>query len=132
MNTFVGIGNLTDDPTMRYTESGKAVTSFSIAINNGRTSDGEERPPTYLDIVAWERLAETTAEYLRKGKKCAVQGSITVEKYEDKEGVKRTKWRIRATNVEFLSPRDESDEDKPVRPQTKRASTRDDLDDLPF
>ena len=131
MNSGVWIGNLTADPEMRYTENGKTVTSFSIAINNGRTSDGEERPPTYLDIVAWERLAETTAEHLRKGKKCAVQGAITVEKYEDKEGVKRTKWRIRATNVEFLSPRDDIDE-KPARSQTKRASTRDDLDDLPF
>jgi single-strand DNA-binding protein len=140
VNTGVWIGNLTDDPEMRYTESGKAVTSFSIAINNGRDSNGEERPPTYLDIVAWERLAETTAEFLSKGKKCAVEGSITVDKYTDKEGNKRTKWRIRARNVEFLSPREDRDDDEPrrrpannSRPASRRpAPVDDDLSDLPF
>lgn len=135
MNTGVWIGNLTADPEMKYTENGKAVTSFSIAINNGRDSSGEERPPTYLDIVAWERLAETTAEFLSKGKKCAVMGSIQVDKYEDREGVKRQKYRIRASNVEFLSPREERDE-RPAnsRPaQSRRPAPRDDdLDDLPF
>jgi single-strand DNA-binding protein len=138
VNTFIGIGNLTADPEMRYTESGKAVTSFSIAINNGRTPDGEERPPTYIDVVAWERLAETTAEYLSKGKKCAVMGAITVDKYTDNEGVKRVKWRIRANNVEFLSAREDGDkarsknDDERPPQQSRRAAPRDDLDDLPF
>jgi len=129
MNFWIGIGNLTDDPTMRYTESGKAVTSFSIAINNGRTPEGEDRPPTYIDVVAWEKLAENCAEYLRKGKKAAVSGPITVEKYTDKEDIKRVKFRIRAVNVEFLSPRSENDDE----PRTARRSVpRDDADGIPF
>jgi single-strand DNA-binding protein len=134
VNSCIFIGNLTADPEMRYTESGKAVTSFSIAINNGRTPDGEDRPPTFLDIVAWDRLAETTAEFLRKGKKVAVQGAVTVDKWTDNEGVKRQKYRIRANNVEFLSPRDDNDEHaaRPQQQQTRRAAPRDDLDDLPF
>jgi single-strand DNA-binding protein len=137
VNSWIGIGNLTDDPQMRYTEGGKAVTSFSIAINNGKTPDGEDRPPTYIDVVAWERLAETTADYLSKGKKCAVMGQITVDKYEDKEGVKRVKFRIRATNVEFLSPREDRDEERPARrprddDRPTRRAPREDLSDLPF
>jgi single-strand DNA-binding protein len=143
LNNWIGIGNLTDDPEMRYTESGSAVTSFSIAINNGKDKSGEERPPTYIDVVTWEKLAENCAEYLRKGKKCAVSGPITVDKYEDREGVKRTKYRIRAMNVEFLSPRSDDDEqprrrssrddDLPRQQQSSRRSApRDDLDDLPF
>ena len=132
MNSWTGIANLTADPEMRFTESGKAVTSFSIAINNGKDREGEERPPTYIDVVAWERLAETCAEYLRKGKKCAVVGAITVEDYTDKEGVKRRKYRIRANNVEFLSPRSEDDERPTAARRTRRPEPRDDLDDLPF
>ena len=136
MNTWFGIGNLTSDPEIRYTESGKAVASFSIAINNGKDRDGDERPPTYIDVVAWERLAETVGEYLSKGKKCAVLGQITIEDYTDREGVKRRKYRIRANSVEFLSPRNEDDDDRPRRSSSNRSSSRrapdDNLDDLPF
>ena len=138
MNHCVFIGNLTADPEMKYTDSGKAVTSFSIAINNGRTPDGEERPPTYVDIVAWERLAETTAEFLSKGKKCAVVGQLVIEKYEDRDGIKRQRARIRANNVEFLSPREDRDDAPRSRPSNDRPASRrpaprdDDLDDLPF
>jgi single-strand DNA-binding protein len=132
VNNWIGIGNLTANPEMRYTEGGKAVTSFSIAINNGKTPDGEERPPTYIDVVTWEKLAENCAEYLRKGKKVAVSGPINVDKYTDSEGVKRVKYRIRALQVEFLSPRsDNDDEDAPARPARKSAP-RSNLDDLPF
>lgn len=127
MNNWIGIGNLTDDPEMRYTESGKAVTQFSIAIDNGKDPEGNERPPTYIDVVAWENLGERCAEYLRKGKKCAVSGPITVDKYEDRDGVKRVKYRIRAMKVEFLSPRDQAE-----RPAPRRPAPREDLDNLPF
>jgi len=133
MNHWFGIGNLTSDPEVRYTEGGKSVASFSIAINNGRDKDGDERPPTYIDVVAWERLADNCGEYLRKGRKCAVMGQITVDKYTDSEGVKRVKYRIRANNVEFLSPREESDDDSSRRkPPPAKSSPRSDLDDLPF
>jgi single-strand DNA-binding protein len=111
-NTWHGIGNLTADPEVRYTESGKAVTNFSIAINNGRSRDGEELPPTYIDVVAWEKLAELVGEYLRKGKKVFVSGPIQIDKYE-KDGQTIRRWKIRARDVEFLSPR--SEESKPER-----------------
>lgn len=132
MNTWIGIGNLTADPEMRYTEGGTAVCTFSIAINNGKDKNGEERPPTYIDVQAWEKLAENCSEYLRKGKKAAVSGPITVDKWEDAEGVKRVKYRIRAFNVEFLSPRSE-DEDRPPRSQSRPARDTFDPDDpIPF
>ena len=133
MNTCTFIGNLTSEPVMRYTGDGKPVTSFSIAINNGKTKTGEDRPPTYVDIVAWEKLAELCAEYLRKGRKCAVVGQLTFEDWE-KDGVKHRSTKIRAREVEFLSPRD--DNQAPLStgtPQrTASRSERDELDDLPF
>jgi single-strand DNA-binding protein len=119
---------------MRYTETGTAVTSFSIAINNGKDKNGEDRPPTYIDVQAWEKLAENCAEYLRKGKKVAVVGPITVDKWTDNDGNKRQKYRIRAMNVEFLSPREKDDNEPQRKPssQSRRPAPRDDFDDLPF
>ena len=127
MNSWTGIGNLTKDPELRFTQSGTPVCSFSIAINNGKDKEGEDRPPTYIDVTAWDKLGENCAEYLRKGKKCAVVGPINVEDYE-KDGVKRRSYKIRAFSVEFLSPREEGE----TTTKTKRAAPQDDLKDLPW
>lgn len=135
-NSWHGIGNLTDDPEMRYTPQETPVVSFSIAINNGRDKNGEDREPTYLDIEAWERLAENVAEYCRKGSKVFVEGPIQVDKWVDREsGTKRKSYKIRAFKVEFLTPKSREDgEERPARTNTRptRRAPRDDLDDLPF
>ena len=145
MNRWFGIGNLTADPEMRYTPQGTEVTNFSIAINNGRDRDGNDREPTYVDIVAWEKTAENVAEYCRKGNKVAIEGALQIDKWKDDDGNPRKKYVIRAFSVEFLTPRPQGDDDRPrdrdrssrradvdrdTRP-TRRAP-RDDLDDLPF
>ena len=140
MNRWFGIGNLTDDPEMRYTPQGTAVTSFSIAINNGRDRDGNDREPTYVDITAWEKTAENVAEYCRKGNKVAIEGALQIDKWTDQEtGAKRKKYLIRAFSVEFLTPRSrDDDDDRPARRPARqddrpaRRAPRDDLDDLPF
>jgi len=145
VNRWFGIGNLTDDPEMRYTPQGTPVTSFSIAINNGRDRDGNDREPTYVDITAWEKTAENVAEYCRKGNKVAIEGALQIDKWTDQEsGQKRKKYLIRAFSVEFLTPRSRDDEDRPPRrdrdddrPARRndapaRRAPRDDLDDLPF
>ena len=113
MNIWVGIGNLTRDPEMRYTGDGTAVTNFAIAINEGKDNSGRDRPPTYVEIEAWEKTGENVAEYLRKGSKCAVQGALKMDQWEDKEtGQKRTKYKIRAFSVEFLTPKAQDDDDR--------------------
>lgn len=148
MNRWFGIGNLTDDPEMRYTPQGTPVTSFSIAINNGRDRDGNDREPTYVDITAWEKTAENVAEYCRKGNKVAIEGALQVDKWKDQEtGQNRKKYLIRAFSVEFLTPRERDDDgprrssrddDRPRRSSSRdddrprRREPRDDLDDLPF
>lgn len=100
VNLVLASGNLTRDPEMRYTPSGKAVTSFSIAVNEG---SGERRTTEFLDCEAWEKLAETVAEYCRKGRKVLVTGSYTTQKWDDKTThQKRQKVVIKCRNVEFL------------------------------
>lgn len=105
MNLAIISGNLTADPELRYGDTGTAVCSFSVAINEGRGKDGVEREPTYIDVTCFEKLAENTAEYLRKGKKALVQGRLDTEKWNDREtGKPRKRVRIIASRVEFLSP----------------------------
>lgn len=122
MNIVVLTGNLTKDPEMRYTPEGKAVTEFRIAVNEG---SGERRTTEYFDCVAWERLAETVAEYTRKGRKVLVNGSLKTETWTNKQGQKQTTPKIRCRNVEFLDAKQVSD-----TPEARPAD--DDLTGLSF
>jgi len=125
VNLVIATGNLTRDPEMRYTNSGKAVTQFSIAINEG---SGERRTTEYLDCVAWEKLAELVAEYTRKGRKVLVTGSLATEKWDDKKtGAKRSKTIVKCRSVEFL---DRRPEDLVTQPEAPADVT--DLADLSF
>ncbi len=94
-------GNLTRDVVLRRVPSGAAVAEFAVAVNE-RTKGGEERA-TFVDVVAWERQAETCAEYLRKGSPVLVEGRLTMESWEAKDGTKRTRLKVTAERVHFLS-----------------------------
>lgn len=123
MNLYVATGNLTRDPEVRYTATGKTVTSFRIAINDGR---GENRTTLFLNVEAWEKLGETVGEYCRKGSKVAVTGSLQPDEYTDRNKVEHKGVKISARNVEFLDRREASD------PPPQPAVQDDDLTDLPF
>jgi len=112
VNKVILIGNLGQDPELRYTQSGKAVTTFSIATNERfRTRDDEFRERTeWHRIVAWEGTAERCARYLSKGNGCYVEGRLQTREWEDKEGVKRRTTEVVAQNVQFLGgPRADGD-----------------------
>ena len=99
MNKWVGIGRLTRAPELRRTGTGKAVATFTLAIDDGY---GEKNKSTdFIDIVAWEGLGENCAKYLDKGSKVAVAGKIKKRSYE-KDGHKLWVTEIRAQDVEFL------------------------------
>lgn len=111
VNQVFLVGRLGKDPELLYTQSGKAICKFSLATNRlgrrGTEPQGEEPPPDWHRVVAWERLAETCGKYLSKGKQVAVVGAIRYDKYTDKEGVTKYFTEIRAQNVTFLSPKAE-------------------------
>jgi single-strand DNA-binding protein len=113
LNKIMLIGNLGRDPEMSYTQSGKAVTKFTIAVNR-RTKDrdtGERREETqWFNIVAWEQLAETCNSYLHKGSKVYIEGRMTSRKYTDKDGVERTVWDVIAEGMEMLDPKASQDQ----------------------
>lgn len=91
MNDCEFIGNLTKDPVIRNTKTGKAVASFSIATNRDYvTPQGEKKQLTdYVNVVAWGELASAVSQYLQKGKRVLVQGRQSTRSYDDPQGQKR-------------------------------------------
>ncbi|MBD2848005.1 single-stranded DNA-binding protein [Paenibacillus sp. IB182496] len=112
LNRTILIGRLTRDPEMRYTPSGVAVTQFTLAVDRPFTSGSGEREADFIPIVTWRQLAETCANYLRKGRLTAVEGRIQVRNYENNEGRRVYVTEVIADNVRFLeSNRDSRGED---------------------
>jgi single-strand DNA-binding protein len=104
LNRVYLLGNLTRDPDVRYTPKGTAVTDMAMAINEVyRAQDGQEREEvTYVDVVAWGRQAETCGQFLTKGSPVLVEGRLQLDKWEDKDGQKKSRLRVRADRVQFL------------------------------
>ena len=102
LNRVILIGRLTKDPELRYTPSGVAVTQFTLACDRPFTAQGGEREADFIPIVTWRQLAETCANYLRKGRLTAVEGRIQVRNYENNEGRRVYVTEVIADNVRFL------------------------------
>ena len=87
-NRVTLIGNLGQDPELKTTETGKKVTHFTLATDDGyKNSDGQKvSETTWHNIVAWNGLAEIAGKYLKKGRQVAVEGRIVYRTYEDKKG----------------------------------------------
>ncbi len=81
-NKVILVGNLTRDPEIRYVGSGSAVTKFRIAVNPNKR-DAKPEDTMYVDIVAWERLAETCNTFLKKGSPVLVEGRLSIRSYDD-------------------------------------------------
>lgn len=110
MNKVVLIGRLARDPEVRYTQSGKAVTSFTLAADRRVRKDTEaQQTVDFIPIVAWDKLAEICGNYLAKGRKTAVEGRIQVRSYEAKDGAKRYVTEVIAESVEFLGDKGTGD-----------------------
>ncbi len=112
LNKVLIIGRLGRDPEMRYTPSGKPVTTFSVATSrNWTTSEGERRIETeWFNIVAWGNLAEICKQYLTKGQLVYIEGRLQTRHWDDNEGVKHTSVEIVANEMIMLSERRDSDE----------------------
>ncbi len=108
LNKVLLMGNLTKDPEVRYIPSGKAVCELGLAINeNYKGKDGNTvEQAVFVDVVVWDRQAETCGQYLHKGSPVMVEGRLQLDKWKTKEGENRSRLRIRADRVQFLgSPR---------------------------
>ena len=99
------IGRLGRDPEIRYTQSGKAVASFSLACSEKR---GGEESTEWVNIVAWEKLAEICGQYLTKGSLVFISGRMQTRKWQDKDGNDRYTTEIVAREMKMLDGKKDS------------------------
>ena len=127
LNKVMIIGNLGRDPEMRYTPSGRPVTTFSVATSRTwNTADGEKRVETeWFNVVAWSSLAEICKQYLSKGQQVYIEGRLQTRQWDDAEGKKHTAVEIVASEMIMLGDRRESAE---ASPDSEAA----DEDEFPF
>ncbi|MHB8171671.1 MAG: single-stranded DNA-binding protein [Thermincolia bacterium] len=106
LNRIILIGRLTKDPELRYTTTGKAVASFTLAVDRPFKNQQGEREADFIPVVVWGPQAESCANYLSKGKLAAVDGRIQVRSFDGQDGQKRWVTEVVAENVRFLSPKE--------------------------
>ena len=111
LNKVMIIGRLGRDPEMRYTPSGKPVTTFSVATHRSwNTSEGERRTETeWFNVVAWGNLAEICNEYLAKSRLVYIEGRLQTRHWDDAEGTKHTSVEIVANEMIMLEERRETE-----------------------
>ena len=127
MNNITLLGRLTKDPELKYSQSGKAFTKFSIAVTREFNRDEAD----FINCIAWEKRAETICEYLRKGKRIALQGRLSVRSYE-KDG--ETKWitEVIVDKFEFVDSNNNTQNETNDNTQSTENPDIDDKDDFPF
>ncbi|OIP26188.1 MAG: single-stranded DNA-binding protein [Dehalococcoidia bacterium CG2_30_46_9] len=107
LNKVMLIGNVGNDPEMRYTPGGNPVTSFSVATNRRYTdSNGETKEETeWFRVIAWRKLAESCNQFVTKGKRVYVEGRLRTRNWEGQDGQKRVSVEVVANRVLFLDRR---------------------------
>ena len=132
LNNVIIMGRLTRDPELRRTQSGTAVTSFTMAVDRDFKSQSGEKETDFIDVVAWRNTGEFAAKYLAKGRMAAVEGRIQVRDWQDKDGNKRKTTEVVADNVYFADSKRDS---KPQESRTVDDQEFDEIEDdgdLPF
>ena len=101
LNKIFIMGRLTRDPELRRTQSGTAVTSFSLAVDRDFKSQSGEKETDFIDVVAWRSTAEFVAKYFTKGRMAVVEGRLQIRDWKDKDGNNRRSAEVVADNIYF-------------------------------
>ena len=105
MNKLTIIGNLTRDPELRTTSAGKEVCTFTVAVNRRKTGNNQQPEADFFRVSAWDGLAKSCGQFLAKGRKVAVVGSVSVHTFQAHTGETKAQLEVNASDVEFLSPK---------------------------
>ncbi|MFC1475259.1 single-stranded DNA-binding protein [Candidatus Zixiibacteriota bacterium] len=140
VNKAILIGRLGKDPELRYTSSGKAVATFSLATNERWTGqDGQKQESTtWHNIVVWGKQAEVIKEYMSKGRQLYIEGRISNRSYDDKDGNKKYISEVVVQNFQFIGDKGDSSsggyskDSASSAPSPPPPDTASDDDDLPF
>ncbi|NLJ80419.1 MAG: single-stranded DNA-binding protein [Firmicutes bacterium] len=129
LNKIILIGRLVADPQLRYTQTGIAVTNFTLAVNRSFVSQSGEREADFIDIVTWRKQAEVCANHLNKGRLVAVEGRLQIRSYEDQNGIRRKAAEVVANQVRFL---DRARDSGSGEYESAEEPSESEFDDVPF
>jgi len=141
INRTILVGRMTKDCDLRYTQSGKAVGNFTLAVNRPFKTNGEQQAD-FINCTVWDKGAENLANYMKKGSQVGVDGRIQTRTFEAKDGKTVFVTEVIADSVQFLEPKDQSNkqqssqeqpnkqEEDPFKNNGKPIDISD--DDLPF
>lgn len=129
LNKIIVLGRLTRDPELKFTNNGTPVAKFSIANNKSYTSNSEKKEEvSFFNCVAWSKLAELIEKYCTKGNLIGIEGRLQQRRWETAEGQPRSVVEIIADNVQFLTPKQEHQQQAPDAQDDNPFSD----DDIPF
>lgn len=125
INKVILVGNLGNDPEVRYSQSGSAIATISVATSESwKDKDGNQQERTeWHRVKAFGRLAEIMGEYLKKGRQVYIEGSLRTEKYTDKAGVEKYATDIIADEMQMLGGNPGEGQDKAQAPRPQRGTT---------
>lgn len=107
INTIVIMGRLTFEPELKVTPGGAEVLNFQVACDRGYQKQGEERKADFIDCVAWNQTAQFISKYFHKGSMIALNGSLTVENYTNKNGEKRKSVAVTVRDASFCGSKND-------------------------
>src|SRR5690606_34690823 len=137
INRVVLVGRLTKDPDLRFTPSGVAVATFTLAVNRPFTNQKGERDADFIQVIVWRKAAEAVANYLRKGSLAGVDGRIQTRSYEAQDGRRVYVTEVVAESVQFLESNKSQEESHRQQPTAQNPFANDGTvgisdEDLPF
>ncbi len=134
LNKVMIIGHLGRDPEMRYTPSGRPVTTFTVATSRSwNTVDGERHTETeWFNIVAWGNLAEICKQYLTKGQQVYIEGRLQTRKWDDKDGNRHYTTEVVAQEMMMLGDRKDNNQNHAEETNETDMLTDVDEDEFPF
>ena len=139
MNKLMIIGNVTREPELRTSTTGKQVCNFTVAVNRRKANPDGSHDADFFRVSAWDQLCDLCQKFVTKGKKVCVVGSIGVHVYANAKGEPAANMEVKADEVEFLSPREQTEIQAQIQP-VQEAEKRDEqtgfqavvTDELPF
>ena len=102
MNNWIGLGRLVWDPETNYTQQGKVYVQFSLAINRKYKNADGSQDADFIDCVAWGKIAEAIGNHVHKGQRLLVEGTLNINAYEGKDGVKHRRADIIVRTFHFI------------------------------
>lgn len=119
MNKVELIGRITADPELRYTQSEKAYTRFTLAVNRGFKNESGESDADFISCVAWEKRAETICKYVHKGNRIGIVGRIQTGSYDKEDGTRGYLTDVIVGELEFLESKNKDERPAPEYPEAE-------------